>query len=538
MGKEQDNDVQNFIQNALKILNIDPSLTNLLLTISSVFFVKGLFVFVSKYWSANMAISLKKTIQQLLSQKYSELYYGHFTGLKTGWLSNILMHESGLFSQGFSEFIRIQTSLIFIFAYIIAATILMPKLTIAISIFGILIFLPMRIIMHKVRNISRNLTAEYGFLNASIVEYADSFPYTKATGSVFRFCNRIKTNIQHVMNLEKRLNFFSALIGTLPELIAVFSLAGLIFTHVVLLNGNLSEIIVVSLLFYRIIGNILNLQGQWQRFNSTFGSIELIENTFNEFELNREPPGKIQLDNLNIPIRFQNVSLTVGNNPILNNVSFCIHPNQTVGIVGPSGAGKSSILKLLTCLLVPTKGKIKFGDLDCRDVNVSSFRKKIGYVPQNPTIISGTLYENINFGFFKNKDKHAIKSVTRVMKLVGLDDMIEQIEKQMGEKGSQISGGQKQRITLARELIREPELLILDEPTSALDDINENLVMKTLNRLKNKKTIVIISHRASSVKNCDNIIVIENGTLLNSGSFEYLKRNCKKFNKLYSRQEI
>ena len=163
MGKEQDNDVQNFIQNALKILNIDPSLTNLLLTISSVFFIKGLFVFASKYWSANMAISLKKTIQQLLSQKYSELYYGHFTGLKTGWLSNILMHESGLFSQGFSEFIRIQTSLIFIFAYIIAATILMPKLTIAISIFGILIFIPMRIIMHKVRNISRNLTAEYGF---------------------------------------------------------------------------------------------------------------------------------------------------------------------------------------------------------------------------------------------------------------------------------------------------------------------------------------------------------------------------------------
>ena len=150
-------------------------------------------------------------------------------------------------------------------------------------------------------------------------------------------------------------------------------------------------------------------------------------------------------------------------------------------------------------MLVPTKGKIKFGDLDCRDVNVASFRKKIGYVPQDPTIISGTLYENINFGFFKNKDEHAIKSVTRVMKLVGLDDMIEQIEKQMGEKGSQISGGQKQRITLAQELIREPELLILDEPTSALDDINENLVMKTLNRLKNKKTIVIISHRASSV---------------------------------------
>jgi ABC-type multidrug transport system fused ATPase/permease subunit len=195
-----------------------------------------------------------------------------------------------------------------------------------------------------------------------------------------------------------------------------------------------------------------------------------------------------------------------------------IKKGDFVGIVGETGSGKSTLINLLIGLLRPSEGKIEIDKLNINS-NLPAWYKKIGYVPQSIYLIDDSIKKNIAFGLREdNIDDNLIKKAIEKASLDKfINSLTDGLETIVGEKGIRLSGGQQQRIGIARALYRDPEILILDEATSSLDQITEKKIMDCIHFLKRKKTLIIITHRLITVKNCDKIFFVDKGKVTKHG---------------------
>jgi len=192
-----------------------------------------------------------------------------------------------------------------------------------------------------------------------------------------------------------------------------------------------------------------------------------------------------------------------------------IKKGDFIGIIGETGGGKSTLINLFIGLLKPSEGKVEVDELDINS-NLPEWHKKIGYVPQSVYLIDDTIRKNIAFGLLENNiDNDLVKQAVEKASLKRfIDSLPNGLETIVGEKGIRLSGGQQQRIGIARALYRDPEILILDEATSSVDQKTEKKIMDCIRLLKRKKTLIIITHRLITVKNCDKIFIVDKGKVI------------------------
>lgn len=222
-------------------------------------------------------------------------------------------------------------------------------------------------------------------------------------------------------------------------------------------------------------------------------------------------------------VEFKDVSFAYNKDEVvLKNLSFNVPPGKVVAIVGPSGAGKSTIASLLPRFYDITSGSIKIDDHDIRNVTLNSLREQVGIVPQETMLFNGSVYDNILYGRLdatKEEVEAAAKAANAHNFIMELPNGYETM---LGDRGVNISGGQRQRISIARAILKNPQILILDEATSALDTESERVVQEALDRLMVGRTSFVIAHRLSTIKNADKILVLEDGSLVEEGSHDEL----------------
>ena len=237
---------------------------------------------------------------------------------------------------------------------------------------------------------------------------------------------------------------------------------------------------------------------------------------------------KIEISNLNFEY--------VKNFPVLNDISIDINKGQTTAIVGSTGSGKSTLIKLILRLYDSTSGEIKFDGKNIRDLELDSLRNKIGLVSQDIFLFEGTVFENIAYGNLDAKDEE----VWEAAKLSESDKFINLLPNKentiVGERGQKLSGGQRQRISIARAILKNPEILILDEATSAVDNETEAAIQRSINTLKKGRTVIAIAHRLSTIRNAEIIYVLEEGKVVESGNHESLLEINGVYSKLWSVQ--
>jgi ATP-binding cassette subfamily B protein len=236
-------------------------------------------------------------------------------------------------------------------------------------------------------------------------------------------------------------------------------------------------------------------------------------------------------------IEFKNIRFSYGNRKILKDLSFVVNPGHKVAIVGPTGAGKSTISKLIFRFYDPSSGNIFIDDQCLRDVTQSSLRSNIGVVPQDTVMFNDTIKYNISY----SKPGSSMTEIENVAKLSSIDKFIADLElgyeTVVGERGLKLSGGEKQRVAIARALLKNPKIFIFDEATSALDTKTEKLIEKSLKKLSNKNTTLVIAHRLSTVIDADKIIVLENGKIAEQGTHKELLQKNGLYAEMWMRQQ-
>ena len=238
-------------------------------------------------------------------------------------------------------------------------------------------------------------------------------------------------------------------------------------------------------------------------------------------------------------IVFDNVSFTYPDTGIraLHNVSFRIRPGQTLAIIGNTGSGKSTIAALLCRLYDTTAGQVEIDNIDVRDYSLTSLREQIGYVPQDVFLFSDNIRHNINFGLDHPSEEKMLQAARDAAVYDNIIAFPEGFDTKVGERGITLSGGQKQRVSMARALVKEPKILILDDSLSAVDTKTENTILGALQRIMADRTSLIISHRVSSVKLADHILVLDDGAIVQHGTHEALMAEPEGlYRALYERQ--
>jgi len=266
----------------------------------------------------------------------------------------------------------------------------------------------------------------------------------------------------------------------------------------------------------------------WDDIQETLNSVDRLNDVFvakPEFpESMDHAPGFIVQEPRG-EVVFENVFFRYGGEDdqyILSNINLKIPPGQTVAIVGRSGSGKTTLVRLIARFYDVTEGKIMIDGIDIKNINLSNLRRLIGFVLQENFIFNGTIRENVSMG----DPEETMEGVIEAAKLANAHDFISNLalgyETKVGESGLQLSGGQKQRIAIARVLYSNPKAIIFDEATSSLDTESEQAIQKNLNAILNERTAIIIAHRLSTVRNADNIIVLDNGEIVEQGTHEEL----------------
>lgn len=405
-----------------------------------------------------------------------------------------------------------------------------------------LILLVRKVFGKKMRTNNQQFRHEVEMLSAKMSNMINMIPITRAHGLEDEEINKLEENINRLkfkgMQLDKTTAYFGSINWVI---INILSNSCVFFTAFLALHGKMQvgDILMFQSFFGIIMGQaqaIINLYPEFAKGIESINSVSEIMFS-NDIEDNRN---KIKLRYVHGTLQFEHVYYQYPHEKdyVIEDFNLQVEPGECIAFVGSSGSGKSTIMNMIIGFLKPSKGMLKLDGKDINILNLKDYRKFIAVVPQNSILFAGTIKENITYGL-KNVDE---KKFEEVLELANINEFVDKlpngVNTVVGELGNKLSGGQKQRISIARALIRDPQIIILDEATSALDNISEYHVQKAIASLIKGRTTFIVAHRLSTIRDANRIVVMDEGKIIETGTYDELMNLKGEFYKLKELSEM
>mgnify|MGYP000296549477 FL=1 len=399
-----------------------------------------------------------------------------------------------------------------------------------------------RIFGKRLRNLSEKVQDKIAQALVVLEEVASSIKivksYTREPYEKKRFENEIESAFEQSVGKVRISSSFGPLILGLTFLVSTILIwyGGQQVMQGTTTPGELAAFFLYALIMAGPIGTFVKIYTQLQE---TLGAMRRVNEILDIRPLVNSPKNPVKLTSLKGHVCFSEVIFGYEDGtPVLNNISFDIRPGKTVALIGPSGAGKSTIVQLLLRFFDPQSGKIQIDGDDLKSLDLESYLSQVALVPQETLLFGGTIRENILYGKLDATDTEMIEASKSANAHEFIVEFSNGYDTLVGEKGAKLSGGERQRIAIARALLKNPKVLVLDEATSALDNQSEMLIQEALEKLMVGRTTFIIAHRLSTVHNADKIIVLDKGSVVESGTHKQLMGNEGLYHHLYTMRLI
>ena len=506
-------------------------------------FAKGFFLFLMRQTIIVMSRHIEFDLKNEIYDQYQQLDMSFYKKNRTGDLMNRISEDVSHVRMYLGPGIMYSINLIVLFALVVYQMInISPILTayvlIPLPIMSYLIYK----VSAKMNLLSKKVQEEQSLLSTIAQESFAGIRVIKAYSQQKSTEKKFNQSSDEYKNKSMKLVFVNALfIPTILFLIGVSTILSIYLGGNMSFNNEISLGGIIAFIFF--VNNLTWPFASIGWVTSLIQRAAASQHRINEF-LDVKPEIKSNKQNkkfhFNQAITFKNVSYRYKNTGVeaLKNMSFEIKKGETFAIIGKTGSGKSTILSLLLRQLDPDNGQILYDEKDLRHMNLELFRNKVGIVPQEVFLFSDSIRNNILFGSnTPDVSEDEIKKATEIADIYNsIQSFNKKFETVLGERGVNLSGGQKQRISIARALLRKPELLILDDCLSAVDTETENRILERLKEQSRNQTTLIVSHRISTIRNAEKIIVINQGEIVESGTHDSLLENKGFYYDMYQQQ--
>ena len=523
--QESDDALSKMIVGLFDLINLFPSGTNILVMLVVFFVIRGAMLILQSWYQAILLSNHLTQIRSELIRLVLNARYQHISQYPAGYLTNSIVGEARAVGNGMKSLIDLLVSLVTVAVYLTLPILLQPSVTLLLLVLAVPIAILSAYLIRKTKVASIQLSKQHGLQESYLIEGFRNAKFVKATGRVPTIVDRLVKTTTQVSLSYRRLMILGSLTRYAPEPLVVFVMAGIILVYTRVYGEPIAEIMFLMFLFYQASKNMMRMQSTLRNFMEASGSLMLHKKLREELAENAVPDDSDRPSpNMESDIRFENVLVNYKGQekPAIDRISLVIPHQKTIAFVGPSGSGKTTIANLVCGLIEPSSGTITIGGDDYGSIRVSELQREVGYVTQESAVYNGTLGDNVTFW-----DQHPdLQKVDALLTQLELDDLHESnaapADRMIGGDGAQLSGGERQRLSIARELYRDSRLMILDEATSALDSELETKIDDLLATQRGNKTFIIIAHRLATVRHADLIYVLDEGRLVETGTFDEL----------------
>ncbi len=499
------------------------------------FALKGLLKYTETLLRGRMAARYSETLRAEVLDSYLEISYSSFQRFAKGEISALLTNENTQAIQGFRTFCDLFVAIASALSFFLFALFTSPGTTFLGFVLAALVALRLQFISRRSGAISKESSQRMMEYNSLMLQALHAFKYLKASARFESFHKKVTAASSSVSASVRERTKVEALWAGFSQPSTVFGLILLIAVDDAVFGRSIHSSLITLVLIYKMMTSFQIVQSNWQQFALVKGSVDAIARYTRIFRRNREQVAPPKPSFFSSELELRDMAVAVDGRLLLEHVSLKIRRGDFIAIVGRSGSGKTTLLDTLCGLHAPSSGTLVLDGTEANSLELRSYRPYVGFVPQDPVIFSGSVLENICAG---ESEGHLDEpKAWRLLEACGAKDFVESlpngIHSRIGDRGIPFSGGQKQRIAIARELYRDPSILLLDEPTSALDASSESQVIRTLFSLKERVAVVMVSHRPALLDQADQFLVLDRGQIVERGSFrELVGRNAPFFLKL------
>jgi subfamily B ATP-binding cassette protein MsbA len=501
--------------------------------------VKNLLGYGNHLLSAWLQHQVSHHLRSRVFQQLLQVNYGYLETQDSGRLLNILTGETWRAGEAFSKFIQLLTTLCTILVYGVLLLLLSPQLTLAIGVAMVAISTLVQWVTRSTTGWGQRSVAANTHLGMRMYEGVMAMATIRAFGREAYEQQRFNQASTQVQGAFLRLEALSGLVYPLYEMASALLVLAILVIAVQYNRNFLPVLLTFLFMLYRLQPHMQLLDSYRTSLQALAGSVTEVWDFLDPRHKPYDPPGVMPCPQLCHGIRLDAVNFTYPHQdrPALEHLSLTIPAGQTTAVVGPSGAGKSTLIHLLYRFYHPTSGQIWVDGQPLGALSVADWRDRLAIVSQEVHMFNATVADNIAYG----RPDASRGAIVAAAKQAQAHDFICQMpqgyDTPLGDRGLRLSGGQRQRLALARAIIRDPDVLILDEATNALDSISEHLIQQALALFSRDRTVIVIAHRLATIEQADQIVVLQQGRLVEQGTLSDLLAQNTLFRQMYGLQQ-